>query len=549
MEPAFLEESYADDALKYRGWFYHVDASDGGTGGDSGTPGTGANGGAGGTGGAGGLIVNRGFVDGTLAAVEHGAVANMIAGGEGGMGGEAGSARRGRVGDGGENRVERLHEGRYGGYEIGHGLTESHPDWPGWDAFRMPLLEHIRYGPALFDGSAADGTYRGPGIAGLEGGIGEVGRSDKVVGGGTGGAAAGEALIYLHGGGTIIEGESIGFTIARLGDISGAATVHWELSGSGARGVGAGDFSDPISGSVTFAASMTEPAPSGEMTRDDSNVARVSIASRGDGAAESTEGWQVRITSVDGDGVVLGTSSIGGILEDDGEVDGGGGEVKTGTPGPDTLEGGDGADTINGGDGDDLIRGGETEDDRRDVVYAGAGNDSVDGGHGNDQIYGQDGNDTLAGGFGADTVEGQNGDDVITGSAFGDIVFGNAGNDFVNGGFGHDLINGGTGADNFFHVGGTRDQMLGHGSDWVQDYSSAEGDVLVFGGSGNAGQFQVNTTHTANKETGERSGDDDIEEAFVIYRPTGQILWALVDGGEQDSINLQIGGEVFDLLG
>ena len=82
MEPAFLEESYADDALKYRGWFYHVDASDGGTGGDSGTPGTGANGGAGGTGGAGGLIVNRGFVDGTLAAVEHGAVANMIAGGE-----------------------------------------------------------------------------------------------------------------------------------------------------------------------------------------------------------------------------------------------------------------------------------------------------------------------------------------------------------------------------------------------------------------------------------------------------------------------------------
>ncbi|WP_303425850.1 hypothetical protein [Shimia thalassica] len=39
-----------------------------------------------------------------------------------------------------------------------------------------------------------------------------------------------------------------------------------------------------------------------------------------------------------------------------------------------------------------------------------------------------------------------------------------------------------------------------------------------------------------------------MEEAFVIYRPTGQIMWALVDGNSQASINLQIGGDVFDLL-
>ena len=70
----------------------------------------------------------------------------------------------------------------------------------------------------------------------------------------------------------------------------------------------------------------------------------------------------------------------------------------------------------------------------------------------------------------------------------------------------------------------------------------------MFGGSARAAQFQVNFTHTANKETGERSGEDDVQEAFVIYRPTGQILWALVDGGGQDNINLQIGAEVFDLL-
>ncbi len=34
----------------------------------------------------------------------------------------------------------------------------------------------------------------------------------------------------------------------------------------------------------------------------------------------------------------------------------------------------------------------------------------------------------------------------------------------------------------------------------------------------------------------------------MIYKPTGQIMWALVDGQGQSSINLQIGADVFDLL-
>ncbi|MDP2496309.1 hypothetical protein Q8W25_19960, partial [Shimia thalassica] len=126
---------------------------------------------------------------------------------------------------------------------------------------------------------------------------------------------------------------------------------------------------------------------------------------------------------------------------------------------------------------------------------------------------------------------------------FADQIFGGDGDDFVNGGFGHDLLNGGAGADRFFHIG-----IADHGSDWVQDYDATEGDVLHFGNaSAAASQFQVNTTHTATA-AGERSGDDNVEEAFVIYRPTGQIMWALVDGAGQTSINLQIGGDVFDLL-
>jgi serralysin len=138
-------------------------------------------------------------------------------------------------------------------------------------------------------------------------------------------------------------------------------------------------------------------------------------------------------------------------------------------------------------------------------------------------------------------VAGGDGDDVITGSAFSDLIFGNAGADFVNGGFGHDRVNGGAGGDKFFHLG-----IFDHGSDWIQDFSHAEGDVLLFGnGNATADQFQVNFANT------EGAGNADVAEAFVIYKPTGQIIWALIDGGAQTSINLQFSGsgDTFDLLG
>ncbi|MFV0515694.1 MAG: calcium-binding protein [Jhaorihella sp.] len=222
----------------------------------------------------------------------------------------------------------------------------------------------------------------------------------------------------------------------------------------------------------------------------------------------------------------------------------------SGLGGDDTLLGSDGADTLNGGDGDDLIAGGETGADRRDVIYGGAGNDSIDAGHGNDLVYGMDGDDIIAGGFGADEILGQNGNDVITGSAFSDLIFAGAGNDFVNGGFGHDRISGGAGADRFFHAAADAAQIEGHGADWVQDFNAMEGDVLLFGGAGTRADFQVNFAHTATPE-GDRSGRNDVAEAFVIHRPTGQILWALVDGAGQPGIGLTIAGSdtVFDLLG
>ncbi|MCV2890979.1 calcium-binding protein [Ruegeria aquimaris] len=242
--------------------------------------------------------------------------------------------------------------------------------------------------------------------------------------------------------------------------------------------------------------------------------------------------------------VVTGDDTYDDIAEPSEEFRFLGNDRLIGLGGDDTLNGGDGLDTLNGGDGNDHLIGGTSIQDLRDILYGGDGADSIDGGYGNDLAFGGNGNDTIAGGFGVDELQGQDGDDVITGSAFSDLVFGGAGNDFVNGGFGSDRINGGTGADKFFHVG-----VEGHGSDWVQDFGAAEGDMLLFGNeTATRTQFQVNFAHTANAE-GERAGDDDVMEAFVIYRPTGQIMWALVDGAGQSSITLQIGSDLFDLLG
>ena len=214
-----------------------------------------------------------------------------------------------------------------------------------------------------------------------------------------------------------------------------------------------------------------------------------------------------------------------------------GNDVGDGGAGNDCILGGNGLDRLVGGAGDDVIFGGTNEADRRDEIFAGEGDDVVNGGFGNDLIYGQGGADLLIGGFGADTVIGQLGDDVLSGGPLSDLLFGNAGEDYLNGGFGFDRINGGEGADLFFHLG-----IHDHGSDWIQDYSEAEGDVLVFGdASANPGDFQINFALT------DRAGDNVLEEGFVIYRPTGQIVWALVDAEAEDAINIQIGTQVYNI--
>lgn len=226
----------------------------------------------------------------------------------------------------------------------------------------------------------------------------------------------------------------------------------------------------------------------------------------------------------------------GGVFAD--RLDGlAGDDILRGQIGDDTLNGGEGRDTLDGGPGNDSLVGGLSPADLRDVIFGGDGDDFIFGGAGNDSLSGNDGHDQIDGGIGADTLIGHGGNDTLSGSSLGDLIFGGPGDDFINGGFGFDRMNGGDGADRFFHLG-----VADHGSDWIQDYAAVHGDVLALGRTATRDQFQINWANTPN------AGLDGFEEAFVIHRPTGQILWALVDGRTQPQIWVTSGGEMFDLL-
>lgn len=210
-----------------------------------------------------------------------------------------------------------------------------------------------------------------------------------------------------------------------------------------------------------------------------------------------------------------------------------------GSTGADVLRGGLGRDTLDGNAGDDLLEGGVTAQDLRDLLYGGLGNDTLSGGGGADFVQGGAGNDLIYGGFGADMLYGQAENDRIFGDAGADTLYGSDGFDFLNGGQGSDRLIGGAGGDRFYHSGAVDD-----GADWVIDYFAAAGDILEFGAAAaTRPQFQLSFASSPG------AGAVDVSEAFVIYKPTQKIIWALVDGAGQDQINLVIAGQIIDLLG
>ncbi|MBE2277546.1 MAG: hypothetical protein IAE87_14775 [Rhodobacteraceae bacterium] len=175
----------------------------------------------------------------------------------------------------------------------------------------------------------------------------------------------------------------------------------------------------------------------------------------------------------------------------------------------------------------------------QDTVIGGGANDLISGGAGDDVISGTWGNDTLSGDHGNDLVGDDSGRNILSGGQGADTLQGGEGADTLNGGWGYDSLSGGMAADFFFHLG-----VAGHGADWVMDYSAAENDRLTFGITSATGA----DFHVAFGAAGRASGDAGVDEAFVVYRPTGQILWVLVDGAEQEQITLRVAGVEYDLL-
>lgn len=265
-------------------------------------------------------------------------------------------------------------------------------------------------------------------------------------------------------------------------------------------------------------------------------VVRLTLAKTADGLAEAA-GWArgPQIAALEGGGMAISAGDEGDRLTGGTRDD-----RLTGGNGDDAMESGGGADILSGGGGDDVLTGGPGTGDRGDTIYGGDGDDRAEGGAGNDTLFGMDGDDVLSGGAGADRLYGQQGNDTISGGALSDMVEGGAGDDFVTGGFGHDRVSGGAGADRFYHLG-----VDAHGVDWLRDFSSSDGDMLVFGQAGaRAEDFAVHFVAT------EGAGAAELDEAFVYYRPTGQALWVLIDGAAQDTIGLHIAGSdgLFDLL-
>lgn len=160
-----------------------------------------------------------------------------------------------------------------------------------------------------------------------------------------------------------------------------------------------------------------------------------------------------------------------------------GNDTLNGTSGNDTIVGGEGADSISAGAGDDIVHG-------DDAFGSADGGDTIDAGDGADTVYGADGDDVLLGGAGADSIHGDAGNDSIDGGDGNDTIYGDGGNDTLDGGAGDDLIYSGDG-DNVIRGGAGTDTIYGHAGadsfvitsgsdiDVIEDYSAAEGDILL----------------------------------------------------------------------
>lgn len=240
-----------------------------------------------------------------------------------------------------------------------------------------------------------------------------------------------------------------------------------------------------------------------------------------------------------------------------------------GGAGNDSLLGLAGHDTLTAGSGDDILDGGAAGDS----FFGGSGSDTVTyiasdrglvidlmtpskgtywangdsfsaieriiGSNFADLIWGDNANNQLDGGIGDDCLFGGGGADILTGGWGKDVLFGDEGEDVLDGGVGADLLEGGAGGDLFNHTGNA-----GDGTDWIIDFVSNSGDILVFTGIGaSLADFSIIPEQRARLWV----VADDVW--VVSHIPTGRQLWVLENSANTiTDVDLMINNLIYDLL-
>jgi Ca2+-binding RTX toxin-like protein len=230
------------------------------------------------------------------------------------------------------------------------------------------------------------------------------------------------------------------FTVSRVGDLSAAASVSWQVSGTGTAPANAADFiGDHLpSGTVSFAAGQA--------------LAKVSIQLKPDAFVERDEEFAITLTGPAG--TSFGMRSIVVVIRDDDVgtsaadtlIGGSGNDTLLGLGGADSLVGAGGSDSLDGGTGADTLAGGSAADTYgvdnpgdRVVELAGAGSDTVRTSLG---AY------TLAGEVEVLVFTGS-GPFAGTGNALVNRITGGAQADTLDGGAGADVLTGGAGNDSY----------------------------------------------------------------------------------------------------
>jgi Ca2+-binding RTX toxin-like protein len=273
---------------------------------------------------------------------------------------------------------------------------------------------------------------------------------------------------------------------------------------------------------------------------------------------------------------ITGNAAMNDLRGNDGNdklYGGDSGDILRGGDGDDLLDGGTGADTMYGGNGDDIYMVDNKGDKAIDVANGGIDkvvatvDVTLSANIENLSLYGTAirgvGNalantmiDSTDAGSKAVTLMGLGGDDLIRGSGNDNVLNGGAGNDQLRGGGGDDTLIGGAGADKLWgDAGADRFVIASLGdlgktsstSDWINDFSSKEGDRIDLsaidatsgtsrndaftfigtgGFTGHAGELRVSGAATQQTISGDINGDGVADFVLTVATKTGWLTAA-----------------------